>query len=162
MEIAASFDAAIFLVLILVYLYWLNKTMTVQLKLIIIALIFSGLFLPLHGQELFSNLTYDEVVQKAKQEQKPYFVDITADWCLPCQLMDETVFQDHLVKQFTAENYLAVQLDAQDFDALILKSSYKVTTLPTILFFDYTGKLIGKEEGLQTGTSFLEILKQYI
>ena len=133
-----------------------------RLKLFIIGLILTFFTLSLQAQSLFSDMSYDELVQAAKQEKKPYFVDITADWCLPCQLMDETVFQDHLVKKYTAENYLAVQIDAQDFDALILKSAYQVTTLPTILFFNHKGKLIGKEEGLQTGTSFLEILKQYI
>jgi thiol:disulfide interchange protein len=116
----------------------------------------------LSAQGLFNNMSYDEVLKTAKAEKKPYYVDITATWCLPCKMMDETVFQDKLVQQYTAENYLAVQLDVEDFNALILKSEYQVKSLPTILFFNYKGNLVGRSEGLQTGTNFLKILKQYI
>ncbi|MFT4968750.1 MAG: thiol:disulfide interchange protein [Chitinophagales bacterium] len=127
-------------------------------------LVFSFIVLGSHlsAQGLFNNMSYDEVLKTAKAEKKPYYVDITATWCLPCKMMDETVFQDKLVQQYTAENYLAVQLDVEDFNALILKSEYQVKSLPTILFFNYKGNLVGRSEGLQTGTNFLKILKQYI
>lgn len=131
-----------------------------KLILILSVLVLTGTSLKAQG--LFTDMSYDQVVQKAKKEKKPYYVDLTASWCLPCKLMDETVFQDQLVRQYTEENYLAVQLDIEDFDALILKSEHQVKSLPTILFFNYKGKLMGREEGLQTGTKFLKILKQYI
>lgn len=115
----------------------------------------------LNAQTLFSGLSYDEVVKTAKKEDKSFFVDLTATWCLPCKLMDETVFQDQLVKQYVETHYLAVQLDVEDFDALILKSTYQVKVLPTILFFNSKGNLVAKEEGLQTGTNFLKLLKLY-
>lgn len=118
-------------------------------------------FIGLNAQTLFSGLSYDEVVKTAKKEDKSFFVDLTATWCLPCKLMDETVFQDQLVKQYVETHYLAVQLDVEDFDALILKSTYQVKVLPTILFFNSKGNLVAKEEGLQTGTNFLKLLKLY-
>lgn len=115
----------------------------------------------LNAQDLFTSLSYDEVVAQAKLLNKPYYIDFSASWCLPCKLMDETVFQDVLVNQYTKENYIALKLDVNDFDALILKGKYKVVSLPTILFFSSSGKLIAKVEGLQTGTHFLELLKKY-
>lgn len=115
----------------------------------------------LNAQELFQQISFDEALEMARKQKKNIYVDITADWCLPCKLMDETVFQDQLVLEYTNDNYIAVQLDVEDFDAMILKSQYNITTLPTILFFNHKGKLIAKEEGLQTGTLFLKILKKY-
>jgi thiol:disulfide interchange protein len=113
------------------------------------------------AQSLFTDDSYDDMVSMAKKEKKPYFVDITASWCLPCKLMDETVFQEQMVKQYVKENYRAIQLDVEDFDAMILKSEYQVKSLPTILFFNSKGKMISKEEGLQTGTNFLFLLKKH-
>lgn len=110
---------------------------------------------------LFTSLTYDEVLLQAKALHKPYFIDFTASWCLPCKLMDETVFQDYEVRKYSHENFIALQLDVDDFDAMLLKSKYKFSVLPCILFFDENGLLIGKEEGLQTGTNFLKILQKY-
>lgn len=120
-----------------------------------------GCFTVLDAQVVFSQLSYDDVVKTAKKEKKSYFVDLTATWCLPCKLMDETVFQDQMVAQYVAENYIAIQLDIEDFDAMILKSEHSVRSLPTILFFNSKGKMIAKEEGLQTGTNFLKLLKKY-
>jgi thiol:disulfide interchange protein len=64
-------------------------------------LVFSFIVLGSHlsAQGLFNNMSYDEVLKTAKAEKKPYYVDITATWCLPCKMMDETVFQDKLVQQ---------------------------------------------------------------
>lgn len=115
----------------------------------------------LPAQKLFTNLTYDEVKQYAKEFNRPFYVDITADWCFPCKMMEKTVFIDQKVVEYTHNNYFAIQLDIEDFDALILKSEYKISALPVVLFFNEKGKLVAKEEGLQTGTKFLELLKTY-
>lgn len=118
-------------------------------------------FNALQSQELFTTLSYDEVLQYAKEFQKPFYIDLTATWCLPCKMMDETVFQDSKVIEYTHQNYLALKLDVEDFDAMILRSEHNVNSLPTVLFFNYKGKLVGRSEGLTTGTSFLQTLIKY-
>lgn len=127
---------------------------------VLLFLIFLGMS-KLPAQKLFTNLTYDEVKQYAKEFNRPFYVDITADWCFPCKMMEKTVFIDQKVVEYTHNNYFAIQLDIEDFDALILKSEYKISALPVVLFFNEKGKLVAKEEGLQTGTKFLELLKTY-
>lgn len=111
--------------------------------------------------QMFTDNTYDEAVELAKEEKMPYMIDFTASWCLPCRLMDETVFRDYNVVQYANQNFIPIQLDMDDFDAMILKSQYDISQLPTILIFNYKGELVGRIEGLQTGTNFLEILKHY-
>ena len=126
--------------------------------LLIVSFGFLGLNL---NAQMFTNTSYEDVVSEAKSEKLPYFIDFTADWCLPCKLMDETVFMDRDVINYANNNYVPLQLDMDDFDAMILKSKYEINQLPTILFFNYKGELIGRLEGLQTGTKFLQELKDY-
>jgi len=114
-----------------------------------------------YSQDLFTTLTYDELLAYSKEFEKPFYIDFTASWCLPCKMMEETVFLDSKVIAYTHENYLAIQLDVDDFDAMILRSEYNVNSLPTILFFNPKGKLVGRVEGLTTGTSFLQVLQKY-
>lgn len=110
--------------------------------------------------DLFIRIPLEEVKQKAKAEQKNYYVDFSAEWCQPCKLMDQTTFRDYEVVQYTKENFYAIQLDMSDFDAIELQAMYNVNSLPTILFFDHNGNLIGRTTGLQTGTLFLSKLKE--
>ena len=128
---------------------------------IILILVLSSFTEIVQSQELFTTLNYEEVLQYAKEFKKPFYIDLTATWCLPCKMMDETVFQDTKVIEYTHQNYIALKLDIEDFDAMILRSEYNVNSLPTILFFNYKGKLIGRSEGLTTGTSFLQTLINY-
>lgn len=110
---------------------------------------------------LFTLLPFEEIKAKAKAEKKSYFIDFTADWCAPCKMMDKTTFRDYNVVEYTKENYYAAQLDMTDFDAIEMQAMYNIEALPTILFFDYEGNLIGRTSGLQTGTLFLQKLKEF-
>lgn len=131
-----------------------------KIKTFIILCISIGFYSLGFGQDMFTNIGFDELKKQAKSYQKPYFVEITADWCLPCKLMDETVFQDVAVINYTKDNYIAVKYDVDNFDAMFIKDKYNAPNVPTILIFDSKGNLLEKLEGLQTGTQFLEILKK--
>jgi len=109
---------------------------------------------------LFTTLPFEEIKTKAKEEKKNYYIDFTADWCSPCKMMDRTTFRDYLVVSYTKRNFYAIQLDISDFDAIEMQAKYNIESLPTILFFDYNGNLIDRATGLQTGTLFLEKLKE--
>jgi len=109
---------------------------------------------------LFTSLSFEDVKAKAKQEEKNYFIDFTAEWCSPCKMMEKTTFRDFLVVSYSQKHYYAVQLDITDFDAIELQAMYDIKSLPTILFFDYNGNLLDRALGFQTGTLFLEKLKE--
>jgi len=109
---------------------------------------------------LFTSLAFDEVKKTAKTTNKPYFIDFTADWCAPCKMMDKTTFRDYNVVEYAKKHFIAVQLDMSDFDAIELQAMYNIKSLPTILFFDSLGNLIGRTTGLQTGTLFYQKLQE--
>lgn len=109
---------------------------------------------------LFTTLPFEEVKKIAKEKGKKYYIDFTASWCAPCKMMDKTTFRDYLVVTYTQKNYIAVQLDMTDFDAIEMQAMYNIKSLPTILFFDANSNLIDRALGFQTGTLFLEKLKE--
>ncbi len=109
---------------------------------------------------LFTSLSYEEAKIKALNERKAYFIDFTADWCAPCKMMDKTTFRDYNVVEYSKKNYIALQMDISNFDAIEMQAMYGIESLPTILFFDYMGNLTGRTTGLQTGTLFYKKLQE--
>ena len=69
---------------------------------------------------------------QAEKEGKLVFVDFTAQWCLPCQWMDETTFNDPQIADFIEENYIAVKIDVDHFDGVVWKEQYNIKMLPSM------------------------------
>lgn len=84
----------------------------------------------------------ENVQQRAQQEDKIFLLYFTADWCLPCQWMQENTFQDPELGQFMTENILAVKVDLNHAQAKELQHQFEVQVIPTILVFATNGKLI--------------------
>ena len=73
---------------------------------------------PLYAQENTTGIsffkgTFEEALVKAKQENKPLFVDFYAVWCVPCKKMAKTVFTQEAVGKYFNEHFISLQLDAE-------------------------------------------------
>lgn len=99
-----------------------------------------------------------EAQARAQLEGKPYFVHLTATWCMPCQWMDEHTFTDAALIGYVSENYLAVRMDYDSKEADLFKRQYQVKTLPSILIFDAEGKLMDRHEKSLDAPQLLKIL----
>lgn len=99
-----------------------------------------------------------EAQQRAFRANKPYFVHLTADWCMPCQWMDEHTFTDAALIGYIAENYLAVRMDYDSQEADLFKKRYNVTALPAILIFSADGQLLDRHEASLDAPQLLKIL----
>jgi thioredoxin 1 len=86
------------------------------------------------GEQTFES----EVLQSAS----PVLVHFGAPWCGPCRMIDP------VLSRFQAEYAGAVKLVKVNADeSLRLTSQYRITTLPTLLFFS-GGTLLHRVEGL--------------
>lgn len=56
--------------------------------------------------------SYTEGLAQGKARQKLIFVDLYADWCVPCRLMDAGVYSDPAIVTLLNERFIPVKLDA--------------------------------------------------
>jgi thioredoxin-related protein len=100
----------------------------------------------------FSQLSFNDALTKAKQENKKVIVDIYTDWCGWCKKMDAEAYSNEEVKKIIEDNFVFVKLDAEGKNKVTYKGKqyteeelslfFDVFSFPTTLFLEPDGKLI--------------------
>src|SRR5688572_597879 len=78
------------------------------------------------GIQWVNDLNWQQVVAKAKSENKFIFVDCYATWCGPCKLMDKDVYPQKVVGDFANSRFISVkvQMDKTDKDVVKVREWY--------------------------------------
>lgn len=117
------------------------------------------------------NLNWQQVIQKAKKENKYIFVDCYTTWCGPCKKMEKDVYADDSVGDLINGRFISVkmQMDTAKTDNEFTRSWYKtakkmgrtysVTAFPTLLFFSPNGEMVYKELGYKAPGQFMAIAR---
>ena len=82
---------------------------------------------PAAPKSLVQWMDYNTALQKAKTEPKLIFVDMYADWCVPCRVMDKNVYMNPTVAAKLNKKFYPVKLDA-DSEATILCDGKQAST----------------------------------
>lgn len=64
-------------------------------------------------------MEYENALAKAKETPKLVFVDMYADWCVPCRVMDQSVYTDPTVASLLNTRFYPVKLDAESQDSIV-------------------------------------------
>jgi thiol-disulfide isomerase/thioredoxin len=117
---------------------------------------------------LFENSEgWQEILQKAKAENKYIFVDCYASWCGPCKLMDQYVYSKDTVGMIVNKDFISVRLqmdtalnDEEDKRknyglAHSFEEQYDVKIYPSFLFFSPDGHAVHKAVGAKRVPDFL-------
>lgn len=104
----------------------------------------------------FVDMAYDDVVSKAKKENKFIFVDVYADWCKPCKKMDEEVFPDSTLGAYMSANFVSYKVDGNSSVGKLLRRKYGVDSYPHFLFIDYRGNLVFKSRGYKSAENLIK------
>lgn len=64
-------------------------------------------------------MDYGEALAKAKESPRLIFVDMYADWCVPCRVMDKNVYSDPTVASLLNARFYPVKLDADSQDSIM-------------------------------------------
>jgi thioredoxin-related protein len=114
---------------------------------------------------------WQQVLAKAKAENKTIFIDAYATWCGPCKKMEADVYTNLKIANYVNQSFIPikVQFDQTDSDrqeiknwyddAISLQKKFQIDAFPTFLFISPAGKLIYKGVGYQDTTNFMALVK---
>lgn len=121
------------------------------------------------GIKFEKGLSWAQLIQKAKKENKYIFIDTYTTWCKPCRYMAQEIFTQSLVGNFFNKNFIsvAVQIDHTKKDnsevkrwyndAALIAKTYNIRSYPTYLFFNPQGELVHTiYSGSSTAKEFLD------
>lgn len=107
----------------------------------------------------FEKSTWNEVLAKAKAENKPIFVDISTSWCGYCKKMKAKTYTDSSVGNFYNDEFINVSVDAEKGEGIKLAEKYNVNGYPTFVYLNPDGTLAQQTSGYRNGEEFIKVGK---
>ncbi|MDR0559169.1 MAG: DUF255 domain-containing protein [Prevotellaceae bacterium] len=71
-------------------------------------------------------MTFTEAVEASKKEPRKIFIDIYANWCGWCKVLDNSTFSDSAIIRILNEKYYPVKINSESRDKLKFKE-YEMT-----------------------------------
>lgn len=93
----------------------------------------------------------------AQQENKLVLLEIGANWCHWCHVMDDSTYSDKEVQDYLSENFVLCREDQDERPDLF--TAYRAWGWPAIIIFNENGEELLKLKGYQPRLSFLDQLK---
>jgi len=138
----------------------MKNLLKISIAIFLIAFTSSTIYAQETGIKFFKG-TWSELLEKAKAEKKPFFVDIYAVWCGPCKWMSKNTFTNAQVGEYANQNYIAYKLDGEKGEGPTIAKKYNLEAYPTILFFSSEGNLVGTQVGAQDSEAFINTMKKF-
>lgn len=105
----------------------------------------------------FERGSWKEVLEKAKQTNKPIFVDVYTSWCGPCKKMSKEIFPLAEVGKVYNAKFVCYQIDAEKGDGIESAKKYEVKAYPTYLFLRSDGALFSRSVGSMEAEKFIAV-----
>lgn len=108
----------------------------------------------------FEKGSWKEVLEKAKQTNKPIFVDVYTSWCGPCKMMNKDIFPLESVGSYFNNTFINYQIDAEKGEGVSLAKLYNVNAYPTYVFINPKGEFVYKFMGSMAADEFIKKAKE--
>jgi len=148
------------------------------MKKLILVIVLAIISIGVRAQEKVNWLTFEDAIEKNKENPKPILVDLYTDWCGWCKKMDKTTYRNDIIVKFINENYYAVKMDGEGKEDISFngktykyvqegKSKYHELaaaimkgkmSYPSTAFFDLEGRLIQAVPGYLAEKKFEKVL----
>ena len=99
------------------------------------------------------------VQKKASDQMLMIFVDVYADWCGPCKMMDSEVFANPAVSEYMSDHYLGVKVDGESDCGRIFAAEHGLEGYPSMFIFSDEGELISRIVGFTPSQELIGSLK---
>lgn len=96
-----------------------------------------------------------EELSKALSSGRPVLVDFGSNSCMPCRQL-RPILQEIKKEQEGKLEVLVIDI----YKHQALSSEYRVQVIPTLVFFDSTGKEVSRSQGFMPKTALMEQLKK--
>ncbi len=131
-----------------------------QFQKLTLVLLFTILFASVNANTLV-NFKYSDLNQ-VKNQGKKILVSFTAEWCTPCKIMDESIFNDHEIASIINDNFIAIKADVDSKEGNDWNELYNANYLPTTIFSLESGSEIERLNGTPSRDDFLNLLKKIL
>lgn len=105
--------------------------------------------------EFEHNVSWSQVKEIARKENKMIFLDAYTTWCGPCKWMSANVFTDKSVGDFYNERFVNYKLDMEKGEGPELAKKLGVNAYPTLIFLDKNGELVHRVVGSRDVDEFI-------
>lgn len=105
---------------------------------------------------------FDLALTKAKLEEKPLMVFFYTDWCGWCKTMDEAVFSNPKMSDYSSRELISVRVNAEKEKSFSLTKKYRVRSYPTVVFMDPLGNEIHRINGFLPPKSYLKVTQTVV
>ncbi len=125
---------------------------------IVIFIVYIVSFSPAFAQYKIAWTSFNkEVFTQAKAEKKLVLLDLKANWCHWCHVMDDSTYSNSEVINYLSEHYIATEADQDKRPDLANK--YREYGWPATIIFDANGNELVKRSGYMSPQGFLRLLK---
>lgn len=100
------------------------------------------------GIQFDHNSTWNELLAKAKAQNKLIFVDAFTTWCGPCKWMAKNVFTNDTVADYYNRSFVCAKIDMEKGEGIELAKKYGVRNYPTLMYINADGELTHRTCGV--------------
>ncbi|MFI3278668.1 MAG: thioredoxin fold domain-containing protein [Rikenellaceae bacterium] len=111
------------------------------------------------AQVQFKDVELQKLFEMAKGEKKLAFVDLYATWCPPCKTMERDVFSREDVGAEMSKHFVSAKYNVEGTIGREMSKKYGVSSIPTYLIFDGSGKVVGRLQGSMPAATFIDKMK---
>jgi thioredoxin 1 len=105
---------------------------------------------------MFTESSWNKVLQEAKKQNKLIFIDAYASWCGPCRMLKRNTFPDKKAGYFFNKNFINTTIDMEQGEGVILSQKFGVEAYPTLIIADTNGIPVAYTKGYITPQQLIE------
>jgi thiol-disulfide isomerase/thioredoxin len=114
------------------------------------------------GIKWSEELSWQQIKETSKRENKYIFLDCYATWCGPCKLMDQQIYTNDTVGDFFNDRFISVRVQMDKTrrdnewvkqwyaDAIVFRKEYRIEGYPSCIYLSPQGDILHKVLGYRT------------